>query len=99
MNVGEIASPAARDANFFTELVIVVDQQNLAPALSRHARAHHAGSPCADDDDVKFFVHWLFQLRNRSMTRTAKRMIVHHAGRLHQRIANRGADKRETALL
>ena len=51
--VGEIAAPAAGDANALAELVGMFDQQHPPPTLPRLRGAHHAGRACADDDDVK----------------------------------------------
>ena len=49
MHVGEIATPAAGNADLFTGGLGVIDQQH-APA--RIGRAHHAGSPGAKDHGI-----------------------------------------------
>jgi hypothetical protein len=35
----------------------VIDQNNLFPTLSGYRGAHHARSACADDGDIKLFLH------------------------------------------
>ena len=51
--VGEVAAPAARDADLLGDLVAVVDQQDLKSELAGHARAEQAGRARADDDHIE----------------------------------------------
>ena len=51
--VGEIATPAARDADLFGHFQAVVDDQHLQPGLTGHARAKQARSACAHNHDIK----------------------------------------------
>src|SRR5574344_997559 len=51
--VGEVAAPAARDANFLGHFGGVVDQQHTQAALARLGCAQQARRPGAQDDDVK----------------------------------------------
>ena len=53
--IGEVAAPAARDADFFGHLVGVVDQQHAQPALASLAGAEQAGGAGTDHDGVKYF--------------------------------------------
>src|ERR1700682_5161775 len=52
MNVGEVATPAAGDADFFSDDGVMLDEHYTAAALAGPGRAHHAGSAGADHDDV-----------------------------------------------
>ena len=56
--IGEIAAPAAGDANTFAELSHVFDQQHFSPAHASLRSAHHAGRAGANDDDVKEHGEW-----------------------------------------
>jgi hypothetical protein len=51
--VGEVAAPAARDADFLGHFVGVIDQQHLQAALAGLGCAEQAGGTGADDDGVK----------------------------------------------
>jgi hypothetical protein len=53
VDVGEVAAPAARDADLFARLWRVLDQHSTATALPRDRGAHHAGRAGAYDDDVE----------------------------------------------
>ena len=53
VDIGEVAAATAGDADFFAELVIMVEQQHRFAALARVGCAHHAGRTGADDDDIK----------------------------------------------
>ena len=53
--VGEIATPAAGDADFLGHFVAVVDEQNAQSALARHRGAKQTGGTGADDDSIKRF--------------------------------------------
>ena len=50
--IGEIASPAARDADFFAHNSGMVEDKNGAAALAGLRRAHYARRACADNYDV-----------------------------------------------
>ena len=52
MEIGEIASPAARDADFFARNGGMFEDENGAAALARLRRAHHARRARADNNDV-----------------------------------------------
>ena len=52
MKIGEIAPAAARDENFFSRLVGVVNQENLASALTRREGTHHACGAGSEYDGV-----------------------------------------------
>ena len=52
MPVGEVAAPAAGDADFLGQLARMLDQQYAAAALPDLRRAHHPGGARADDDGV-----------------------------------------------
>ena len=51
--VGEVAAPAARDADLLGHLVGVVDEQDFQPALAGLACTEQAGGTGADDDNIK----------------------------------------------
>jgi len=51
--VGEVAAPAARDADLLGHLLAVVDEQDLQAPLARLACAEQACGASADDDGVK----------------------------------------------
>ena len=53
--VGEIAAPAARDANLFARSPAMFDHKHAPPAPSGLDRGKHACRPGADDDAVKAF--------------------------------------------
>ena len=57
VEVGKVAAPATGDANFFAELVIMIDEQYPFAPLPRHPRTHHACSTSTDDDDVVMGAH------------------------------------------
>ena len=50
--VGEIASPLARDIDFFSRLFIFFDYCDFVPVFSRRGCSHKAGRPRADDDYI-----------------------------------------------
>ena len=52
-DIGEVAAPAARNADLFARRLGVVDHQHGAAALAGLDRRHHAGSPGAQNDDVE----------------------------------------------
>jgi hypothetical protein len=52
MAVGEIAAPAAGDADFLAQLARMLDQEHTAAALPDLRRAHHPGGARADDDGI-----------------------------------------------
>ena len=56
--IGEVAAPAAGDANALAQLLRVLDQQHFSPALAGLRGAHHAGRAGANDDDVKEHGEW-----------------------------------------
>jgi hypothetical protein len=51
-SIGEIASPAARNANFFSHLLTVIDQQDGQAQLTGHARTKKTGSAGAHDHHI-----------------------------------------------
>jgi hypothetical protein len=53
VRVGEIAAPAARDQDLLADLLGVIEQQHLAPALAGAQRAHQARGAGTRDDDIK----------------------------------------------
>ena len=52
VDIGEVASSTARDADFLADRLIPLDDGNGSPSLSRLDSAHQAGRPRSDDDDV-----------------------------------------------
>lgn len=52
VGIGEIASSAARDADFLADRLIPLEDGDGSPSLSRLDSAHQAGRPRSDDDDV-----------------------------------------------
>jgi hypothetical protein len=66
--VGEVAPPAARDADLFGRLLGVVDQQDLEAALAGDARTEHPGGTSAQNDRVKHA--WLAVARLHRSTMT-----------------------------
>ena len=55
LEIGEIAPPAARDADLLPRCGIVVDDQDRAPPAPRLDRAHHARGPRPQNDDINPF--------------------------------------------
>src|SRR5690606_37049137 len=53
--VGEVAAPAAGDADLLGQLGGVVEQQHATTALAGLTGTHHAGGAGADHDDVEGF--------------------------------------------
>ena len=51
--VGEVAAPAARDADLLGHLGRMIDQQHFQALLAGLGRAEQAGGTGADDDGVK----------------------------------------------
>ena len=62
--VGEVGATAPRDADFFSHLGAVVQQQHLQTLLCRHPRAKQTGGPRADDQHIGLRHGWF---RNASM--------------------------------
>ena len=54
--VGEVASAAAGDADFFGEFGGMVEQQDAAAALSGGRSTHHAGGAGTDYNKVEMLV-------------------------------------------
>ena len=52
MDIGEVASSAARDPDFLADCLVPLEDGDGSPALSRLDSAHQAGRPRSDDDDV-----------------------------------------------
>ncbi len=52
MDVGEVAPPAARDADLFARRLGMIEDHDAAPAFARFDRTHHAGSTGTDDHYV-----------------------------------------------
>ena len=52
VQIGEIAPPAAGDADFFSRMPRLLEQQHRAPALAGDSGAHQARGTGAEDDDV-----------------------------------------------
>ncbi len=55
VQIREVATATARDADFFRETRRMVDQHDPSAKLPSNRRAHHAGGPCADDCDIEGF--------------------------------------------
>ena len=55
MHIGEIAPPAAGNADLLARLVGMIDDQNAAPALASLGGGKHARCAGADDEDVEGF--------------------------------------------
>lgn len=54
MNIGEVATAAARDANLLADTVGVFEHEDLAPALAGLSRTKESGRPCPDYYDIEF---------------------------------------------
>jgi hypothetical protein len=52
MNIGEVASAASGDQDFFTDAFCVVEQDDASSAASGLERAHQAGRASSQDDDI-----------------------------------------------
>ena len=52
VDIGEVASSAARDADFLADRLIALEDGNGSPSLSRLDSAHQAGRSRSDDDHV-----------------------------------------------
>ena len=59
VGVGEVAAPAAGDADLLPRRGGVIEHQHRAPPLARLDGAHHAGRAGADDDHVEPVHHHL----------------------------------------
>ena len=57
IEIGEVATATAGDADFFGEPGCMVDQHDRTAALAGSCGAHHAGGTCADDGDIEFGCH------------------------------------------
>jgi len=74
--IGEVAAPAARDADFFGHLVGVVDQQHAQPALASLAGAEQAGGAGTDHDDARTRWSGPGQLRGRPAAREQRSVDI-----------------------
>jgi hypothetical protein len=54
MDVGEVAAPAARDANLLADSVRVFQYYDPTPAPARFGRAKHPGRAASDYYDIIF---------------------------------------------
>ena len=52
MDIGEVASSAARDPDFLADRLVPLEEGNGSPPLSRLDSAHQAGRSRSDDGDV-----------------------------------------------
>lgn len=52
-NIGEVATPPARDTYFLCQLLGVIDQHNLKATLACHCGGHHAGSAGTNNRHIK----------------------------------------------
>ena len=52
VDIGEVASSAARDPDFLADRLVPLEDGNGSPSLSRLDSAHQAGRSRSDDDDV-----------------------------------------------
>ena len=53
VQVGEVAAPAAGDADLLADLLVVVDEHDAPSALPRGRGAHHAGRAGTDHGDLE----------------------------------------------
>jgi hypothetical protein len=80
MNIGEIASPAAGDADFLASGLGVIDEQNSSPAPSGFGGAEHASSACADDQGVEIIgFHSNFTPKARELPRSGGYLVPREA--------------------
>lgn len=61
VDVGEVASAAARDENLATKFAGVIQQHDFQLAFAGFDGAHHSGTAGADDHYIERF-HCLFRL-------------------------------------
>ena len=54
IEIGEIATPAAGDADFFRDFLAMVQDQNAAAALARLDGAHQSGRAGPQNQDIGF---------------------------------------------
>jgi hypothetical protein len=59
MDIGEVAAPAARDANLLTDSIRVFQHQDSAPAPARFSRAKETGCSGSNYYDITF-AHWFY---------------------------------------
>jgi hypothetical protein len=52
MEIGKIATPPARDSNFFSQLHRVIEQQHCASSLACLYGTHHPGRTCTYNSHV-----------------------------------------------
>ena len=52
-DVGEVAAPAARDADLLGDALGMIDEQDTQPELTGPCRAEEPGGAGTDDDDVE----------------------------------------------
>lgn len=65
VEMGEVAAPAAGEADFFADLMIEIDQQYAFAALASRRCAKHACGAGADNDCVKYSAHGAGETRVR----------------------------------
>ena len=53
MEIGEIATPAAGDENFFSDTMVVLEHKHGPIPQTSRSRTHQARATCANDDDVE----------------------------------------------
>ena len=57
MNIGEIASSTAGNANFLCSALCMIKNQNGPATLPCNTAAHQAGSAAADNHNITVFIH------------------------------------------
>ena len=57
MKIGEIASTAARNANFLGKFLGMIKHQNTPSTLASLNRAHQPGCPGTNNDHIKIISH------------------------------------------
>ena len=85
VNVGEVASSAARDQNLPPRLRIVLQQQHAPPALPRNRSAHQPRRTRAQHDHVEF-LRFRLTLPHCHRRRRAIRTSAHLSERLLRRL-------------
>ncbi len=53
VHIGEVAAPAARDADLLARIARMIDDEHLAAAARRLDARHHAGGASAENDHIK----------------------------------------------